>query len=99
MDAAAAINRSFVERRKVEATADPDSLSDAELLEIIAEERAACQDRGSINQRRRDQFHAGVITVGPAVSFAQQNQSIIWQVKQETEKTTTVLSKKTNHIN
>ena len=69
MDAAAAIKRSFVERRKVEATADPHSLTDAELLEIIAEERAACQDRGSIDQSRRDQFHAGVITVGPGREF------------------------------
>ena len=50
MDAAAAIKRSFVERRKVEATADPDSLSDAELLEIIAEERAACEDGGQLTK-------------------------------------------------
>jgi hypothetical protein len=31
----------FVERRKVQTTADSDSLTDAELLEFIAEARAA----------------------------------------------------------
>jgi hypothetical protein len=52
----------FVERRKVETTDDLNNLSDAELLEIIAEERAAMARPGSIDQSRHDQFHAGRIT-------------------------------------
>ncbi len=39
----------FVERRKVETTADLNNLSDAELLEVIAEERAANGKTGSID--------------------------------------------------